>query len=103
MNAAQEIRKAVHTAAVASIALLCATDSMAADPPEWAQAGRPPPAREFLQPTLDADLPAYRLCGARGRLEGAAPPIVVDLVDRWLRAFHEREPGVQIHVPPPYL
>src|SRR5262245_27156310 len=84
MNVAQAIRTAVQVAA-----LLGATASIAADPPDWAQSGRPPPAREFLQPMLDADLAAYRSCGVRGRLEGAAPPIVVDLAGRWVRAFHE--------------
>ena len=75
----------------------------AADPKEWAQAGRPAPLREFLQPTLDAELPAYLPCGARGTLEGTAPPIVVELLYGWLRAFREREPGVKIAVPAPYL
>ena len=82
---------------------LGANIATAADPKEWEQSGRPAPQREFLQPTLDADLPAYRACGAQGRIEGTAPPIVVELLGRWLSAFHQREPLVQVEVPPPYL
>lgn len=84
-------------------ALLGSAAALAADPPEWARTGRPPPPREFLQPTLDSDLASYRPCGASGRLEGTAPPILVDLVGRWLRAFHEHEARVRVDVPPPYL
>ena len=101
MNSLQAVRAAA--AALSIAALVAATVAMAADPAEWAQVGRPAPAREFLQPTLDPDLPAYRSCGARGRLEGVAPPIVVELARLWLRAFEQHEPGVRIDLPPPYL
>jgi phosphate transport system substrate-binding protein len=90
-------------AAVFALAPLLAHDVPAADPPEWAQQGRPAPVREFLQPTLDPDLPAYCPSGARGRLEGVAPPIVAELAGLWLRALREREPGIEVDVPPPYL
>jgi phosphate transport system substrate-binding protein len=90
-------------AAVFALALLLAHGLRAADPPEWAQHGRPAPVREFLQPTPDPDMPAYCPSGARGRLEGVAPPIVAELTGLWLRAFRAREPGIDVDVPPPYL
>ena len=85
---------------------LCALNSgatKAADPKEWERSGRPAPTRELTQPGLDANLVAYRTCGASGSLKGTAPAIVVEVLGNWLRAFSEREPGVRIEVPSPYL
>lgn len=82
---------------------LLASAACAADPAEWARSGRPPPPRESVQATLDAQLPGYAPSGALAVLEGSAPPILAQLVNSWLRDFHEREPGVRVTVPPPYL
>lgn len=71
----------------------------------WRQEGRTLPEREFLQPTLDADLPAYvPTPGLKlsGRFRGAASDVLVDLSRRWVAAFRKYHPGVTIDIPPPY-
>jgi len=95
--------KRAGAAAALTVATWLAPFGAVADPPEWAQAGRPAPPPEFLQPTLDAGLAPYRTSGAHGRLEGCAPPIVAALAAQWMRAFQAREPGVRVELSPPYL
>jgi phosphate transport system substrate-binding protein len=101
--------KILHRSLAVGAALACtlfASGVSAATPTDamkWERSGRPAPPRELLQPSLDADLPVYRTCGARGKLNGTAPAIVVDVLGGWLRAFGEHEPDVQVEVAPPYL
>jgi phosphate transport system substrate-binding protein len=92
----------VPRALIAGAILAAAGHVLAADPAEWKVEGRPLPLREFLQPALDAELPAYRSAGVAGKLEGSAPPILARLARRWVAAFREREPAVRVDVPPPY-
>ncbi|MBS0292560.1 MAG: substrate-binding domain-containing protein [Proteobacteria bacterium] len=75
-------------------------------PTDWSVAGRPLPVPEFLQPQLDAELPAYRPCSReplQGRIQGSVPAILPDLFQRWAQAFQQRHPGVVVDAPPPYL
>src|SRR5438552_3942088 len=78
------------------------TQAAAVDPREWRLEGRPPPQSEFLQPTFDDGLPAYRNARVEGRLEGSAPPILAQLARRWVGAFNQHEPAVHVEIPPPY-
>lgn len=85
--------------------LLAAAPAIRAEPPEWIQNGRPLPAPEFLQPTLDAALPAYQPAADRtlsGHLTGAASDVLPGLVKSWIAAFEKYYPRVTISVPPPY-
>src|SRR4051812_32877036 len=69
------------------------------------QFGSTLPGTEFLQPTLDPGLPAYRRRAGgelAGSLQGCISDNVPDLVRRWIEAFHAMYPKVVINVPPPY-
>lgn len=66
--------------------------------------GRPLPAPELLQPTLDPGLPDYAPSRARFRahFKAAASDVMAALVRRWVAAFNKYQPGISIEVPPPY-
>src|SRR5258708_7665566 len=67
--------------------------------------GRPAPAPEILQPTLDAALPAYQPCKdikLVGNFKGAASDVLPGLVKLWIDGFKKFSPNVNIDVPPPY-
>ena len=67
--------------------------------------GRPLPAPELLQPTLDAALPVFQpQQGAQlaGTLRMAASDTLPGLVHAWIGAFHTIYPRVQIVFGPPY-
>ncbi len=71
----------------------------------WRLEGRTLPEREFLQPTLDADLPAYVPTPGvelSGNFRGAASDVLTDLSRRWIAAFRKYHPKVTIDIPPPY-
>jgi phosphate transport system substrate-binding protein len=77
----------------------------AADTARFQKFGRPLPAPELLQPTLDRALPDYAPHAARdltGRVEGAASDVLADLAQRWIAAFKAYYPNVTVEVPPPY-
>jgi phosphate transport system substrate-binding protein len=77
----------------------------AADTARFQKFGRPLPAPELLQPTLDPALPAYTPHAPRdlsGRLTGAASDVLANLAQRWITAFKAYYPNVTIEVPPPY-
>ncbi|MDE1893561.1 MAG: substrate-binding domain-containing protein [Xanthomonadaceae bacterium] len=69
------------------------------------QSGRPLPAPELLQPTLDAALPPFRP-GAGAALQGsisiAASDTLPGLVRAWIDAFHKFYPDVRMTFGPPY-
>ena len=69
---------------------------------DWSITGRPLPERESTRPELDPRLAPYRPCGIEGTLAGSAPPVLPQLVARWINAFHALEPRVLVEVPPPY-
>ncbi len=69
---------------------------------DWSIAGRPLPQRESTQPELDPRLAPYRPCAIEGTLAGSAPPILPQLVARWIESFRVLEPRVRVEVPPPY-
>ncbi len=72
---------------------------------DWMQHGRPLPRPEILQPTLDASLPAFEPRQPKtlaGHLHGAASDVLADLAQRWIAAFKQYYPEVQVEVPPPY-
>ena len=66
--------------------------------------GRPLPAPELLQPTLDPRLPVFTPSRTRlhAHFKAAASDVMAELVRRWAAAFHKYQPGVVIDVPPPY-
>jgi len=67
--------------------------------------GRPAPALEILQPTLDAALPAYQPrkdLKLSGNFKGAASDVLPGLVKLWIDGFKKYYPNVNIDVPPPY-
>lgn len=66
--------------------------------------GRPLPAPELLQPTLDPRLPPYVPTNVRLRahFKAAASDVMAALVRRWIAAFNRYQPNVSIDVPPPY-
>src|ERR1700680_3964489 len=101
MNSSRSGREIVK-ATLSAILLLAATHAAAADPAEWKLGGRPLPQREFLQPSLDEDLPPYRSGPVEGRLEGSASTILPQLVGRWVDAFRGHQPRLRGDSPPPY-
>ncbi|MFG2517806.1 PstS family phosphate ABC transporter substrate-binding protein [Streptomyces sp. NPDC048527] len=67
--------------------------------------GRPLPAPELLQPTLDASLANYRAKpknSLHGDYECGASDVLADLSKRWIKEFEKRYPKVHIAVNPPY-
>lgn len=66
--------------------------------------GRPLPAPELLQPSLDAALPNYMPSKSHlhAHFKAAASDVLAVLVKRWVAAFHKYQPGITIDVPPPY-
>jgi len=67
--------------------------------------GRPLPAPELLQPTLDAALPGYRpdrRLHLKGTFEVAASDVLPDLVRRWIAGFAHYYPHVHIVLRPPF-
>jgi phosphate transport system substrate-binding protein len=69
------------------------------------QFGSTLPGVEFLQPTLDARLPAYQRrtdVELAGHLQGCISDNVPDLVRRWIEAFRALHPKVSFDAPPPY-
>jgi len=66
--------------------------------------GRPLPAPELLQPSLDPALPNYLPSKAHlhGHFKAAASDVLAVLVKHWVAAFHKYQPGITIDVPPPY-
>ena len=66
--------------------------------------GRPLPAPELLQPSLDSALPNYLPSKAHlhGHFKAAASDVLAVLVKRWVAAFHKYQPGITVDVPPPY-
>ncbi len=67
--------------------------------------GRPLPAPELLQPTLDAALPTFRPhrdAQLGGTLRMASSDTLPGLVHAWIGAFHTIYPHVQIVFGPPY-
>jgi phosphate transport system substrate-binding protein len=72
---------------------------------DWRDHGRTLPAPEFLQPTLDAQLPAFvprRDVDVTGHFHGAASDVLADVSRRWVAAFQKIYPHVTIDIPPPY-
>jgi phosphate transport system substrate-binding protein len=69
------------------------------------QMGRPEPAPEILQPTLDPGLPKYHSrtdIQISGTFKAAASDVLVRLVKMWIDAFRKYYPNVKISVTPPY-
>jgi phosphate transport system substrate-binding protein len=67
--------------------------------------GRALPEAEILQPTLDAQLPAYRPCQGRavsGDFTGAVSDVLPGLATLWIERFNQYCPGVKIRIAPPY-
>lgn len=75
-----------------------------------AQQGRPLPALELLQPTLDPALPKYKYkyvvttkpATLKGYYKVAASDVLPGLVHLWIAAFRKLHPGVTIDLSPPY-
>ncbi|MEV7960125.1 substrate-binding domain-containing protein [Streptomyces sp. NPDC088141] len=115
---------AVALAAAGSVTSLAATDNDAENLTTWAVApqkkvtpqtpeqdeynkthGRPLPAPELLQPTLDTGLGNYRTRprnSLRGDYECAASDVLADLSQKWIKEFEKKYPKVHISVNPPY-
>ncbi len=77
-----------------------------ADPEAWNQYGRPLPAPELLQPTLDPALPAYQPrpgVHLSGNFVGTASNVLPGLVQAWIVAFQRYHPEVRIDLLPPYI
>jgi len=67
------------------------------------QHGRTLPTPELLQPTLDAELPAYvPKARVRGSFKGGSSDVLVDLVGRWFERFKQYQPRVNLEIVPPY-
>ena len=67
--------------------------------------GRPTPAPEILQPTLDPALPAYQArknIKLTGNFKGASSDVLPGLAKLWIDAFRKYYPNVNIDVQPPY-
>jgi len=65
--------------------------------------GRTLPKPELLQPTLDAELPAYKPQGrVRGSFKGGSSDVLVDLVGRWFERFKHYQPEVALEIVPPF-
>ena len=67
--------------------------------------GRPLPAPELLQPTLDAALPSFQPhhdAQLGGTIRMASSDTLPGLVHAWIGAFHTIYPQVQIDFGPPY-
>ena len=67
--------------------------------------GRPLPAPELLQPTLDPQLPLFQPrfgAGMGGHFALAASDTLPGLVRAWVRAFAHFYPHVQLDLGPPY-
>jgi phosphate transport system substrate-binding protein len=68
--------------------------------------GRPAPAPEVLQPTLDPALPsfdpAYDSQQLTGNFRCAASDVLAVLSKNWIQQFQTYYPGVNISVDPPY-
>ena len=72
---------------------------------DWKEHGRTLPPPEFLQPTLDASLPAFAPRQDRGlsaHFKGAASDVLAVLTKNWIAAFQKYYPNVSIDLPPPY-
>lgn len=71
----------------------------------WRQQGRTLPAPEVLQPTLDPALPAYAPrpgLKLSGNYSGTSSDVLVDLTQRWIAAFQQHHPDVNLSIAPPY-
>jgi len=67
--------------------------------------GRPTPAPEILQPTLDPTLPAYQPrkdSKLSGNFKGGSSDVLPGLVKLWIDGFKKYYPNVNIDVQPPY-
>ncbi|MFD7154181.1 PstS family phosphate ABC transporter substrate-binding protein [Kribbella sp. NPDC059898] len=67
--------------------------------------GRPAPAPELLQPTLDSSLPVYKPLGRnqlRGSYDCGASDVLAALSKDWVREFTRMYPKVTINLDPPY-
>jgi len=65
--------------------------------------GRTLPTPELLQPTLDAQLPAYVPQGrVSGTFRGGSSDVLVDLVGRWFERFKRYQPKVKLEIVPPF-
>jgi len=96
---------ALAPAARAQVTPLKIKAPTAADTANFQKFGRPLPAPELLQPTLDPELPAYTPHAPRdlsGHLEGAASDVLANLAQRWIAAFKAYYPNITVVVPPPY-
>lgn len=66
--------------------------------------GRPLPAPELLQPTLDPALPIYHARGdlhLAGTFKVSASDVLPDLVRRWIAGFERDYPHVHLKLSPP--
>ncbi len=69
------------------------------------QHGRELPPPEVLQPTLDAQLPAYqprRDIQISGTFNGAASDVMVVLAQKWIDKFKSYYPNASLSIAPPY-
>jgi phosphate transport system substrate-binding protein len=66
--------------------------------------GRKLPAPEVLQPTLDAELPAYRPTKKKlsGTFKGGASDVLTVVAAKWFEKFKTYHPGVKLSIAPPY-
>src|SRR6202521_6138606 len=67
--------------------------------------GRPTPAPEILQPTIDPALPAYQArknIKLAGNFKGASSDVLPGLAKLWIDAFKKYYPNINIEVQPPY-
>ncbi|MFD9601320.1 substrate-binding domain-containing protein [Streptomyces sp. NBC_01224] len=123
-RAATALAVTVALAAAGTVTSLASTDNNADNLTTWAVApqkkvapqtpeqdeynkthGRPLPAPELLQPTLDAGLGKYRARpknSLRGDYECAASDVLADLSQKWIKEFEKKYPKVHISVNPPY-
>src|SRR5439155_912691 len=69
------------------------------------QKGRELPPPEVLQPTLDAQLPAYqprRDIQISGTLKGASSDVLTVLAQKWMDKFKTYYPNASLSIAPPY-
>ena len=67
--------------------------------------GRELPPPEILQPTLDAQLPAYqprRDIHISGTFKGAASDVLAVLAQKWMEKFRTYYPDAKLSISPPY-
>src|SRR4051795_7486937 len=68
--------------------------------------GRALPAREVLQPTLDAGLRSFRPAYGKNQLKGtikcASSDVLPGLAKAWAAELHDYYPKVTVSVDPPY-